>query len=499
MTDLAGLSGIARAVGRDTPARSISDTLRMLAIAAGIGASVLFVVVGVGWQLQLYADGALFSYAVAVRDAWAFHCHNISGRLSVYLFAFAPAEGYVQLTGDPQGGIALYGAIFFGAQGVGLLLTWALDRSLGRVVFAYACMSVACLCPLVFGFPTEVWVMHALFWPTLAACHYARRGIAGGALILALMLALTFTHGGALISIAAILATLALRGLRDAAFRRACGIFLAVVIAWVIVKATLRPDDYMAAVLVRAALHVFDVSILTGDFMTLLACALGGYAIALYVLRHHETRAHLYAGALVAAALALYWLQFDHALHAENRYYLRTVLLLATPAFGFVAAAHALAVEGELALPYLSRAVAALTGDGMARAAIGAAVLVMLIHCVETAKFLHVWSGYKSAVRSLATGPASDPALGHARFVSSRRIDTGLNRLSWFSTTPYLSVLVAPNLKPDKLVVHPTANYFWLSCETATENLEARRALPAESRELVRAYSCLHRKRRPRS
>ena len=56
--------------------------------------------------------------------------------------------------------------------------------------------------------------------------------------------------------------------------------------------------------------------------------------------------------------------------------------------------------------------------------------------------------------------------------------------------------LLAPNLKPGRLVVHPTANYFWLSCETATENLQARRALPAESRELVRVYSCLHRRRR---
>ena len=82
--------------------------------------------------------------------------------------------------------------------------------------------------------------------------------------------------------------------------------------------------------------------------------------------------------------------------------------------------------------------------------------------------------------------------------VSSRRSGVGadLNRLSWFSTTPFLSVLVAPNLRPERLVVHPTANYFWLSCETATENLQARRAAPAESRELVRVYSCLHRRRR---
>ena len=501
MTDIAGLSGVARAAGRDASVRSISDTLRTLVIAAGIGASVLFVAVGVGYQLQFYADGSLFSYAVAVRDAWAFHCHNISGRLSVYLFAFAPAEAYVQLTGDPHGGVVLYGAIFFAAQGLGLLLTWVLDRSRDRIIFAYACMSAACLCPLVFGFPTEVWMMHALFWPTLAACRHARRGVAGAALILALMLALTFTHGGALISLAAILSTLALRGLRDAALRRACGIFLLVVAAWVIVKTMLRPDDYMAAVLVRAALHVFDISILTGDVMTLLLCALAGYAIAFHALRHLEGRAHLYAGALVAGVLALYWLRFDHALHADNRYYLRTVLLIATPAFGFFAAAHALSSEGylsegHLALPWLPRVMAVLTGDVMARAATGAVLVVMLIHGVETVKFLRAWTGYKTAVRSLAAGKASDPALGDPRFVSSKRIGADLNRLSWFSTTPFLSVLLAPNLKPGRLVVHPTANYFWLSCETATENLQARRALPAESRELVRVYSCLHRRRR---
>jgi len=29
----------------------------------------LFVVVGLNYQLQLYADGSIFSYAVAVRDA----------------------------------------------------------------------------------------------------------------------------------------------------------------------------------------------------------------------------------------------------------------------------------------------------------------------------------------------------------------------------------------------------------------------------------------------
>ena len=117
----------------------------------------------------------------------------------------------------------------------------------------------------------------------------------------------------------------------------------------------------------------------------------------------------------------------------------------------------------------------------------------MLVHAVETAKFVMAWTNYKAAVAALATGTASDPSLGDPQFVSSDRIGADRNRLSWFSTTPYLSVIVA-KFAPTRLVVDPRANnYFWLSCATATANLKADRAVPAESRRLVRINACLHR------
>src|SRR5882672_11049388 len=79
-----------------------ADMLRSFAIAAGICCSILFVVIGLRYQLQLYGDGAIFSYAAAVQDAWAFHWHNISGRLVAYFFCLAPAEFFVGLTGSPS-------------------------------------------------------------------------------------------------------------------------------------------------------------------------------------------------------------------------------------------------------------------------------------------------------------------------------------------------------------------------------------------------------------
>lgn len=480
----------ARAIQTDT------GLLRTFAIASGMCWSFMFVVIGLRYDLQMYADGSMFSYAVAAQDAWAFHWHNISGRLFVYLFCLLPAETFVQLTGSARGGIAVYGFMFFAMQFLGLVATFVADRSRGHIIFSFACFSTACLCPLVFGFPTETWAAHALFWPTLALCHYARGGIAGAATVFTILLALVFTHEGALIFAITILATLLLRGVRDRAFLRAAGALVVVIAIWSIVKLTLRPDDYFAPVLARAALNVFNLAILRGDMVLLLLGTLASYGLAFSILRRlNLANAHICAAALVVAELAVYWIWFDHTLHTENRYGLRTAILTITPVLGVIAALFALDAEGGLgrAIPFRSQIAAALASGVAARAIGGALLLVIVIHVVETEKFVAAWTKYKAAVRSLAIGTASDPALGNSRLVSSARIGADLSRLGWSSTTQYLSVIVAPNLAPRRLVVDPTGSYFWLSCKTAQENLQAERAVPQQTRRLVRVFACLHR------
>ena len=91
--------------------RSNIDILRILVIGAGLCWSVAFVMVALHHELQLYADGAIFSYAVAVQDVWAFHWHNISPRVSVFFLTLWPAELYVGLTGDPRD-VALRDALY---------------------------------------------------------------------------------------------------------------------------------------------------------------------------------------------------------------------------------------------------------------------------------------------------------------------------------------------------------------------------------------------------
>src|SRR5260370_18483920 len=136
----------------------------------------------------------MFSHGGAVQDVWAFHWHNFSGRLSVFLLSLLPAEIYVGLSGNPGAGIVVYALLFYLAPLAGLIGTFAADRSRGRIIFVYACGSTALLCPLVFGFPTEMWLAHAVFWPALAVSHYAKRTVVATAPVFVMVLTLAFTH-----------------------------------------------------------------------------------------------------------------------------------------------------------------------------------------------------------------------------------------------------------------------------------------------------------------
>lgn len=470
--------------------------LRRLAIVSGLGGAIAFIIVGLATELQMFGDGSIFSYAVAAQDAWAFHWHNISGRMFSYVYAYIPAEAVVALTGSAKAGIVAYGLLHFAAPLLGLLLTFAADRSKGRTIFATACLSTACLCPLVYGAPTEMWMAHALFWPALAVCHYAPANTRGNVAVFAALLALIFTHEGAVIFAAVILFAVFLRGRRDANFVRAVAAFAAAMAIWAIVKITLRPDDYIAGVLGAAAYKFIDVANLTEPAFVLLAVAIAIDDLLTIVLRRVTPRkAYAVSFAICVLLLAAYWFWFDKSLLAEARYNLRTVLLILTPAFGIAAAVHAMDGDARQRspLPFLSKIAGAIERACNPRLIAGAFMLTLLVHTVETTKFIWVWTQYKGAIAALAAGAASDPALGDAAFVSAKRIDPTLNRLSWHSTTPFLSVLVVPGMKPARLVVDPGTGYFWLSCETAKHSEQRGAALPAEGRRLVRIYSCQHR------
>lgn len=477
----------------DLALREEGRSFRRLIVAAGLCWSVAFVVIALSQRLELYGDGAMFSYAVAVQDVWAFHWHNISGRTSVFLLTLLPAQTLVEITGEPRAGIIAYGFLFYIAPLAGLVATYAADRSPGRLIFLYACSSTALLCPLIFGFPTEMWLGHAIFWPTLALSHYARSTIAGGRLAFAAWLLLAFTHEGAFVLLIAVLATLAPRGFRSTPFRRGVANLVKVFTLAIAAKVLLPPDDYYADAFVRAALHFFDPAIMSVSVVVELLAAVVAYA-AIYGLISIwlPKRACMYALAALLTLVCIFWLRFDHSVHASSRYYLRTALVMATPLLGVMAAFAAMKREGIIADP-LAKLQRPLGAPGHRVCALVSILLVVsLIHVVETAKFVTAWSRYRDAIASLAMGQASDPSLGDPRFVSSKRGPPDLAALEWFSTIPYLSIVLS-NFEPKRLVIDPGGNYFWLACATATHSMERQLVVPLPARELIRTYSCLHR------
>lgn len=468
--------------------------LRWAVVCVGVLWSLAFIAVGLGYDLEMYGDGSIFTYSVAVQNAWAIHWHNIPGRLTVYLLCILPAETFIGLTNDADGGIVIYATLFFSAQLMGLAVTFAADRSADRILFTFACASTACLCPLVFGFPTELWIAHAFFWPCLTLCFYARRTAAGFGLVFVALLALVLTHEGAVGLALAIVAALSFRGLRDFAFVRAVVAVALALACWLTLKFSLPPDDYISPVLANAELNFFAPRIFTTGLFALLALALlgvGGLFTLLIFLR--VRRAAIFSGTIILVTLVGYFVFFDHALHAENRYYLRTVLFLFTPAFGLAAALRVNAVEGRLRIVCPALPVALFSKPDAAILAGAAIVIITFVNIAETARFITRWEDYTSAVRALTIGTQSDPALGDERFVSSGRIGRNLQPLAWSSTMPFLSVLVAPNFLAKRLVVDPSANFFWFSCAVAKANELARRAIAVAPRQFLRNYTCRHR------
>ena len=322
-------------------------SFRRLVIAAGLCWSIAFVVIALNYQLELYGDGAMFSYAVAVQDVWAFHWHNISGRTSVFLLTLLPAETLVAITGNPWAGIVTYALLFYVAPLAGLASTYAADRSPGRLIFLYACGSTALLCPLIFGFPTEMWLAHAIFWPTLALSHYARPTVLGAILVFAISLLLAFTHEGALLLLLTVLATLVPRGLRSTPFRRAIANLIVILMLAVTSKTLFPPDDYYADAFVRAALHFFDLAIFRVEVVVELLAAVIAYAAIFGLISIWlPKRACIFALGILLLLLCIYWGRFDHSVHANSRYYLRTALVVATPLLGVMAALVAMTREG---------------------------------------------------------------------------------------------------------------------------------------------------------
>jgi hypothetical protein len=243
----------------------------------------------------------------------------------------------------------------------------------------------------------------------------------------------------------------------------------------------------------RAALHFFDPAIFQVAVVVELLTAVIAYAAIFGLLSIFlPKRACIHTLGALLALLCIYWLRFDHSILANDRYYLRTAVLVATCLLGVLAALVAMTKERIVHDP-IARLQRSFVSSRTGICALASLLAVVtLIHVAETGKFVTAWSRYQNAIAALAMGGDSDVELGDPHFVSSRRGAPELAPLAWFSTIPYLSVLLS-NFRPNRLVIDPAGNYFWLSCATATHNRHRELAVPVQAREWIWTYSCLHR------
>jgi len=281
--------------------------------------------------------------------------------------------------------------------------------------------------------------------------------------------------------------------LRSITFLRGIAILLVIAVLAATSKILFPPDEYYAGAFMRAALHFFDPAIFRVEIIVGLLAAISVYAALLGLISIWlPRRACVLALPALFVLLCIYWLHFDHSVHANSRYYMRTALVIATPLLGIMAAFAVMSREGMIPNPLANMQRALMSSPRRACALASILIAVTLIHVVETAKFVTAWSRYREAIATLAMTPDSDPVLGDPRFVSSKRGPPDLAPLEWFSTIPYLSAILA-NFRPNRLVIDPAGNYFWLSCATATHSMEQQLVVPFNTRELVRTYSCLNR------
>ena len=84
-----------------------------------------------------------------------------------------------------------------------------------------------------------------------------------------------------------------------------------------------------------------------------------------------HSKAWIFASLLVTIELASYWLWFDQGLHATNRYYMRTALVVVTPVLGVLAVTKVFNAERwplSFEVPWLMRSYkAARTGRAATR------------------------------------------------------------------------------------------------------------------------------------
>lgn len=462
---LRGLAGL-RAVPEGLWALEPSARQATLLYVLSAGLLAIGAVAGAVCGVMAFADGGYFVFGMATGDPWHLFWNNVPQRAAAYVITIAPLEwaldrGLLSVASL----LPIYSAVFLGFPVACMALA---PLSLGREqrrLLIYPALALAGIAPLLYGFPTEVWLMLGAFWVVLFTVIGRARARARLAVFALSLPVLLFLHDLGILLSLVILGFVALRALLDREKRVTAGVMLGVALpvlaCWLWVKLYVPiPDPVFARQIAGNGAQMLDPRLMlkSGPLVAIALATL--LVLGLAWRRVDRGRAAIAAVLLFAVMVAAGGYMLKPFI--PGHYTLR--ILVTGINLGLAGLAFMSDVSGT---PRPRPAYA-----GMSGWTVLLATAVIAQQAVMTGFFLRDWSTYRSTLGGLASAPARTPDLDLADLgpalagadARTRRIV--LTQMNWGWPTLYQNYVLS-NFRPHRLFVHMRhANV--LSCATVS-------------------------------
>jgi uncharacterized membrane protein YdcZ (DUF606 family) len=437
---------------------------------------VVAVVLAPAFRVYEIGDAAYFSTGIVARESWALVWSNFSGRFGAFLLTAGPAELLLRLGASPGIALAAYSVLFWSlplsSLGISRLIVPPPER--GNLTVAAIFFVAGGL--LVYGFPTETWVMASVFWPAFFGVRSlsARQFWLVAPTLLALFV---FSHEMMIFGLPLLLCAAGQRG--RGRLVEAAALLLVLVVAHICVRAALPPQDPETIHVLSANANwltdpakVIPAAVGCTPFWLEVSSAAAFLALYRYSRRMGLPGAGSLALAMFVALALLIWLEASGFTAAypthEAHYHARIVLVPVMCAFAVVALVCDFRASD---LPTSRRL------DGPAL--FGVVLMLVAVQAAENGRFLSRWMTFRGELRQVV--------LADREIRSSVALSVLKSPMASPWATPFQSALVAGDVPPHNLVVPLGEAYRPVTCERwrrFSNNLRA------DGRRLLTRYLC---------
>lgn len=422
-------------------------------------------------------------------DPWHLVWQNYPNRVSAFAITILPPFLIGRLTGSADAATAAYSLVMGALPLASLLLTARIAGRDSPILGACAVSTLLTALCVTF-FPTEMWLVHAGFWPFAA---FMLTPAASAAALLLPALVLVFAHEAAMPPVACLIAAAALHR-RDL---RLVPVLAAVVLLPIVVKLGVPvPENEIARTVHANALLFFSPNYLSNTMFDRAAIAGLAGGIVVLALGASHRRIAMASAIGIAAAFILTMILWPGELHMLRRYLARTLVFA-----GLMASAAG--ILGAVALarfaPHLHLSLARLAGRHARPAMAGVAVAICVAaggHAIETVRFLVNWSELRDQLAQDRLAPAEIPrdyiTEGPNGLI---RNGQGSSRMpawavAWTWGVPFQWAVASAPVSRGAIPFAPEAPFTPIPCASMTGLLAGGSLLVPERLAMLRRYVC---------